>query len=264
MAGLIGDRPRAAMLLGLLRENRACSARELSFIAGVSATSASGHLHKLVEGGLLRVETKGRHRLYSLSGDPARRVMEALCAFVPGAGEPFVYAEARAIGFCRTCYGHLAGYVGVQIAEAMERHAFLVPSGASKQYNLTSDGSVWLDQLGIRATDLGDGRRKLAFRCHDWTERQYHVGGVLGSALLVRFCELGWVVRAPDSRRVDVTDAGRSELLRELHLELPTFDMLSPSGRPWQAPLQSSPASAGIDPEPGRWRGPAGRQEAPL
>lgn len=233
VAGLIGDRARAAMLLGLLREGRACSARELSFIGGVSATNASGHLHKLVEGGLLQVEIKGRNRFYSLSGEPARQVLESLCAFIPGAREPFVYAEARAIGFCRTCYDHLAGYVGVQIAEAMERHAFLVPSGSSKQYGVTSEGRAWFGHLGVSATDPGDSRRKLAFRCHDWTERQYHLGGVLGSALLDRLRDLGWVVRDPDSRRVDVTDAGRSGLLRELHLELPAFDMLSPSGRPW-------------------------------
>ena len=237
VAGLIGERPRAAMLLGLLRENRACSARELAFIAGVSPASASGHLHKLVEGGLLRVETRGRHRLYSLSGERARQVMEALCAFVPDAGAPFVYTQTRAIGFCRTCYDHLAGYVGVQIAEAMERRSFLVLSGASKQYDITSDGSTWLGRIGISTTGLGDGRRKLAFRCHDWTEQQYHIGGVLGSTLLNRFCELGWVVRDPDSRRVDVTDEGRKKLLSELHLELPTSDMVSPSGRPWSTHL---------------------------
>ena len=121
-----------------------------------------------------------------------------MCAFVPGAKEPFVYAEARAIGFCRTCYDHLAGYVGVQIAEAMERHALLVPSGSSKQYGVTSEGRAWFGHLGVSATDPGDSRRKLAFRCHDWTERQYHLGGVLGSALLERLRDLGWVVRDPE------------------------------------------------------------------
>src|SRR4051794_39397296 len=63
-AALIGDPVRALMLNALL-DGRALPAGELAFAAGVTPQTASSHLHKLLDGGLLEAEREGRHRYYA-------------------------------------------------------------------------------------------------------------------------------------------------------------------------------------------------------
>src|SRR5450755_1324327 len=79
VAELIGETGRAAILLALL-DGRARTAGELALVANISASSASGHLSKLVDGGLLVVQRSGRHRYYSLAGAQVAQAIEGLGA----------------------------------------------------------------------------------------------------------------------------------------------------------------------------------------
>ena len=79
VAELIGDAARSAILVALL-DGRARTAGELAFTANISAQSASGHLSKLQDGGLLTMRSAGRHRYYSLAGADVAHALEALGA----------------------------------------------------------------------------------------------------------------------------------------------------------------------------------------
>lgn len=71
----MGNRLARPMLLSLL-DGRALPAGELAFSANVAPQTASGHLARLVEGGLLSVENQGRHRYYRLAGPDVGTALE--------------------------------------------------------------------------------------------------------------------------------------------------------------------------------------------
>ena len=219
VAALIGEPARATMLMALLG-GRALPAGELAFSANVAPQTASGHLAKLVEGGLVAVETQGRHRYYRLAGPDVGTALEALGGLAPA---PRICdrlpAEIKAMRFARTCYNHLAGRLAVDIQVAMQQKGLLAPL-SEKQSELTDRGRAWLAEIARAEPASLSHRDGIARLCLDWTERQHHLGGPLGAALLNCLCEHKWVARMRDTRAVRVTVAGRAELGRRLGLAL--------------------------------------------
>ncbi len=204
VAALIGEPARATMLLALL-SGRALPAGELAFSANVAPQTASGHLAKLVEGGLLRVETQGRHRYYRLAGPDVGTALEALGGLAPAPRvRDRLPEEIRAIRYARTCYNHLAGRLAVDINLAMQSQG-LLEQIAEKQCELTDRGRAWLAEIAREDSANFSKRDGIARLCLDWTERQHHLGGPLGSTLLNILCELKWLVRIRDTRGVRLT-----------------------------------------------------------
>jgi DNA-binding transcriptional ArsR family regulator len=212
-AALIGDPVRAAMLRALA-DGRAQPAGALAWAAGVSAQVASNHLAKLIAGGLLSVETEGRHRYYRLASPEVGDAIEALgrlAAPVRSLEQPRT-PQARALRHARACYGHLAGQLGVAVAEALEAQDLLRPIGP-KAYAVTPAGLTWFANLGVEA---GGGAR----RCLDWTERRHHLAGPVGVRLMARLVDLGWIAHDKTSRAVRLTAAGAAGLRERLGLDL--------------------------------------------
>ncbi|MDA5109076.1 ArsR/SmtB family transcription factor [Brevibacillus thermoruber] len=215
-ASLIGDPSRAAMLLQLM-DGRALPAGELARRARISPQTASAHLGKLVAGGLLALETHGRHRYYRLRGPEVAQALEGLLILSPpGPVRSLRESEERkALRFARTCYDHLAGRVGVRLAEQLTHRGWLTrldaPSAAGK-WELTPAGEEALAAFGLDIPALRRSRRSFARPCLDWMERRHHLAGALGAALTARLFELGWLRRHPSSRAVILTEAGRTGL----------------------------------------------------
>jgi len=212
VAELIGEPARAAMLIALA-DGRALPAGELARAAGISAQSASGHLAKLVVGGLLAVWNEGRHRYYRMASPEVGHALEALGAIAtrpraPGAQRP---PETRALHHARLCYDHLAGRVGVELADAFERSGWIRIEG-EREYELGPQGESGFAALGLDAAALRQARRSFARRCLDWTERRPHLAGALGAALCARMLELEWLARLPKTRALRVTHRGAREL----------------------------------------------------
>lgn len=126
-------------------------------------------------------------------------------------------SSLKAFDYCRSCYGHLAGYVGVAITEAMEERDFLKKSKTS--YSITEQGWHWLSHFDVCQIGYGK-RRPLARRCLDGTERRPHLAGPIGSALLERMLEKDWFEKIESSRELIVTDNGRHALKKELGVVL--------------------------------------------
>jgi DNA-binding transcriptional ArsR family regulator len=206
-ANLLGDPGRAAILLSLM-DGLALPAGELASIANVAPQTASGHLARLMDGGLLSMERQGRHRYYRLSSSEVADAIEALLVLTArqGSGEkPVRKVTAGTLAHARTCYSHLAGWLGVQIAQELERRELLRPSGP-KIYTVTASGRAWFRSLGVATHDVAP------LRCLDWTERRHHLAGTLGCAMYRRFQELRWLAPMSGSRAVRVTLEGKSRL----------------------------------------------------
>jgi DNA-binding transcriptional ArsR family regulator len=214
-AALMADPARAAML-GALLGGTPLSAGELSHLAGVSPATASAHLARLLDGGLVAVTRQGRHRYYRLAGHEVATVLEALAQISPVRPVRSLRQsrEAVALAQARTCYDHLAGRAGVELLDALLRTGVLNGngSGAGVAYEVTARGAEKLAGFGVDVTQARQSRRRFAGACLDWTQRRPHLNGALGAAVTGRLLELGWIERGPSGRAVRVTGPGRDGL----------------------------------------------------
>jgi DNA-binding transcriptional ArsR family regulator len=213
-ASLIGEPTRAAILLALV-DGRALPAGELARAAGLSAPATSLHLAKLVGGGLLALRREGRHRYYRLASADVAHALEALGAIATARPPARSVLPGRArLRAARACYDHLAGAVAVALAESLEREHVL-RAADDRTYEVTREGARWFAAaLRIDVGELARGRRALARRCLDWTERRPHLAGALGAALLDRLVERRWVARTSGSRALRITALGRAEFAK--------------------------------------------------
>ncbi len=214
VAALIGDPTRAAILSALLG-GQSLPASELARRAHITAQTASTHLTKLVDGGLLQVRQNGRHRYFSLKNAEVARALEVLAIIAPPSPAPKrkESAEYRELCFARTCYDHLAGTLGVAMIQSFLQQGLLTQSDDS--YHLTLHGTDWLAAQGIDESALHKSRRHFTRTCLDWSERQDHLAGALGAALANWLFEQQWVKRVSGTRAVYLTDAGLIGLKRE-------------------------------------------------
>lgn len=211
VAALFAEPSRAAMLRALL-DGRALTAGELARVAGVSAATASEHLARLLDGGLVVVRRQGRHRYYELSGPPVADALESLSLISHDVPPRSLRqsTEARALAAGRTCYDHLAGRAGVELLDALLRTRVLV--SVDEEYEVTQTGTELLGSWGVDVVELRGDRRRFAGSCLDWTQRRSHLSGALGAAITSRLFELGWIARGQRRRSVVITDAGRAGL----------------------------------------------------
>ena len=220
-ADLLGDPGRAAILLRLM-SGIALPAGELAATANVAPQTASEHLAKLVEGRLLSVERQGRHRYYRLAGAEVADALEALLVLTarPRPARPGPTANRPATGtleHARTCYGHLAGWLGVRIADVLEERKFIKPVG-NRDFAVTSSGLDWFESLNVEIPSSISAQKKLARKCLDWTERRHHLSGMLGCALYKRFREVRWLVPVQNTRALRITVEGRVRLWELLRI----------------------------------------------
>lgn len=213
LGALLAEPARAGILLALV-DGSSRPAGELAALAGIGAATASEHLRRLVEGGLLVALAQGRHRYYRLADDRAAHIVEslALAAAPAPARAPRTDAATRR---ARTCYRHLAGRLGVALFEALRARGGLRIDGDA--IRLEESGNTWLRDAGLFDGTTADA--PLAGRaCVDWTERRFHLAGPLGDLLARRLFEADWLRRHRDSRALTIAPAGRRGL-RALGIE---------------------------------------------
>jgi DNA-binding transcriptional ArsR family regulator len=215
VAALMADPARAAML-GALLPGPPLSAGELSQVAGVSPATASAHLARLLDGGLVAVTKQGRHRYYRLAGHEVATVLEVIAQISPvkpvrGLRQS---REAARLAQARTCYDHLAGRAGVELLDALLRTGFLNGNGTgpSARYEVTRYGADKLAEFGVDVAQVRRSRRRFAGACLDWTQRRPHLNGALGAAVTGRLLQLGWIERGSSKRAIRVTDTGQDGL----------------------------------------------------
>jgi DNA-binding transcriptional ArsR family regulator len=230
VAALFADRTRARIITALV-DGRALPASVIAKECGVSASTASEHLARLVAGGVLRVEPSGRHRYYRLADAAVAAAVEALAVIAPQPPVTSLRESTRAAALrrARTCYDHLAGRLGVAVTAALlERGALVRQDGVGDTARAADDrlaapvrahpyvlGAAAGDVFGALGVDLDRlldrprSARPLLRFCVDWSEQRHHLAGALGAAVFEAVEAAGWVVPRRGGRAVEVTDAGR-------------------------------------------------------
>lgn len=219
ISALMCEPTRAKMLWNLL-DGRAYTASELSVVADTSPTSASNHLSKLLAAEIVKVEIQGRHRYYSLSSPEVAYAVEGLANLANNSSTKSIkkHPEQNGVKYCRTCYDHLAGFVGVKIVETLETKGYLTKS--KNIYLITEKGWEWFQLFNISKDDFNNKRRPVTRQCLDWSERRPHLAGQLGAEFLNKMLERKWFKKVEFSRELVTTSKGRQELYELLGVAL--------------------------------------------
>jgi DNA-binding transcriptional ArsR family regulator len=238
VASLLAEPARVRVLLALA-DGRALPASVLAAEAGVAPSTASGHLRRLAEAGLVHVEAHGRHRYHRLAGEDVARLLEALAERAPARPVRSLREDTRAHALrrARLCYDHVAGRLGVALMAALLDRGVLVGGdgafdpggdgddrlaapGRDVDYRLTDEGGDELRELGIDVDALVAGRRPLVRYCVDWSEQRHHLAGALGAALAHRMLDQRWVRRVDRGRALLLTEEGELALSERLGVVL--------------------------------------------
>lgn len=211
VAAAVGEPARAAMLAALM-DGRALTASELAEVAAITPQTASGHLARLASVGLIAAEKQGRHRYHRLASPEVARMIESVMQIAGGVTLALpprrTGPKDAALRQARTCYDHLAGALGVSIADALQSSGAVEIAGDAAA--VTEAGRAQMQALGILAPD-GNTRstRPVCRPCLDWSERRPHLAGVLGAAICSHALDHGWVRRRPGTRALEITPAGK-------------------------------------------------------
>lgn len=208
IASAIGEPARVRMLY-CLQDGRARTSTELAVIAGVSPSTASAHLNRLKSDRLIKVLVQGKHRYYSLENTNVASALEGLCLVAAGSNEKFVPSTPDRLREARTCYDHIAGRIGVLLHNNLRKLKWL---SGNDEYELTEFGKKEIEALGIDVESVRALRRRFAYPCLDWSERQPHLGGALAAAILKIALKRKWFEREVEGRELTVTRFGKREL----------------------------------------------------
>ncbi len=218
IAALAGDPARAGMLHALM-DGRALTASELARVAGIAPQTASGHLSRLVAARLLNVEKQGRHRYHRLASPAVAQMMESIMRVASEPKRLSVGPRDTGLRAARTCYDHLAGRLGVALADA------LVAGGHAELGNdaglVTDKGIRFLARLGVDVEALEQRSKRVLCRpCLDWSERRPHLAGAVGAALCAHSFDKNWIRRIEGTRAVAVTPRGQRVFREEFGVRL--------------------------------------------
>ncbi len=212
VATLAGDPARAGMLHALM-DGRALTATELARVAGITPQTASGHLSRLTVGGLITVEKQGRHRYHRLASPAVACMLESIMQVASDSAprrKVFVGPRDLALRHARTCYDHLAGHLGVALADAMVARGQI--ELASDAGVVTDAGLALFDRLGVALEPPRKNKARLLCRpCLDWSERRPHLAGVVGAALCRHCFNAGWIRHVEGSRAIAITVKGERQ-----------------------------------------------------
>jgi DNA-binding transcriptional ArsR family regulator len=229
IAALIGDRARARVLMTLL-DGRSLPSGVLATEAGVAASTMSEHLARLLDAGLVTAERQGRARYFRLAGPAVAHALEALARLAPP--EPVRSlrqgTRAHALRRARTCYNHLAGWLGVELMTALIECGLLTGGdghhhrdradadrlsapGRDITYRLSPRGRRALTDFGLDVDGVMRQRPTIRY-CIDWSEQRHHLAGPLGAALTSRLFELDWIRHTTQRRAVRLTNHGQRGL----------------------------------------------------
>ena len=211
VAAVLADPARARIVM-VLMDGRARTAKELAFLAGVSPSTASAHLARLSDIGLIAVTPQGRHRYHRLASPRIAGMVESISA-VAGAMPQAPVARLRGgagLRLARTCYDHLAGRLAVAIADSLqaEGHVLLDDDGGE----VTRSGRAFFAEHGFRIEPAASLRRVFCRACMDWSERRFHIAGHVGAVICTETVARGWLRRERDGRALAVTPEGRQGL----------------------------------------------------
>jgi DNA-binding transcriptional ArsR family regulator len=220
IAALVGDTARATALAALMG-GQALTVSELAALAGVVKSTMSEHLSRLERAGLVSSIAHRQFKYYRIASPRVAAMMESIKVVAaidcPPRHQP-KSAKDDALRIARTCYDHFAGRFGVALADALAARGFVELTEFGGEVTPAGVGFFRDQQIDI---DAGKSKRVFCRPCLDWSERRYHIAGLVGTSLCRTAFERGWVVRISGTRAISITAAGRRAFRNEFDFDIP-------------------------------------------
>jgi DNA-binding transcriptional ArsR family regulator len=218
IGALLGDPARTHMLTALM-SGQALTAGELAREACITPQTASSHLARLAEGGLIAPRKQGRCIYFVLASAEVAELMEQLAGLAAASGHRRTRPGPRdpAMRRARVCYDHLAGETGVAMLDGLIARGVIEDRGGA--LSLTKAGAGFVEDFGVTPDALRRGRRPVCKACLDWSERRSHLAGALGKAMLDQIFAKGWARRG-EGRVVTFSVPGLAAFERTFGLAL--------------------------------------------
>lgn len=212
IATIFSNKSRSIILTSLLGGARTTT--ELSKAANIKPQTATFHLNKMVAINLIKKEKLGKYSYYKIENEEVANLIETLMNL---SKEPTVKSlkesvRSDSIKFARLCFNHIGGKLGVSLLDKLLQlnFAYLI----EKNVILTNLGLSSLNSMGlIIPKESSNG-----FLCKDWSEKNYHLSGPLGSSLYNNLYDLNLISLKENSREILLTIKGKNFLKNELNL----------------------------------------------
>lgn len=214
---LIDHNPNPLLLFHKLSEGRAFTLVELAKASNLTQEEATHLINLIIQQGLLSIRSNRKRIYYFIPREEVRMIIQRIAnanGLTKAPNSPTV------MKYCRHCYAHLAGFVGVAIERALIKKGYLTRENKELTYEVTASGWEWFKELGIQEHDFIGSNRKLTKQCLDFSERKSHLGGRLGDALLTQLLSKEWVYHVPNSREIRLTTLGQRMLKKELDIDV--------------------------------------------
>ncbi len=142
-------------MVSALLDGRALTASELAIAARITPQTASTHLAKLTEAGLLSVVRSGRHRYFRLASPTVADMIDGIVAVALEKRRPRyrpLSRQALALSAARICYDHLAGRLSVDLTDAFVAREYVVLDDEAAE--ITTAGTRLFTEFGIELPTL--------------------------------------------------------------------------------------------------------------
>jgi DNA-binding transcriptional ArsR family regulator len=189
--------PARAQILCVLMEGRAYTNKELASHAGITAQTATVHLQHLQGAGLTSSLRSGRCIYHRIASEQVAQFLESAALLAP---DPILSTRAsKHLRSARSCYSHLAGHLGVSVADALRADGRVV--GQDEHWKLSESGKAWAQEIGLAPKPLKP--------CLDWTERRAHLAGPFANALMSWMFDQGIITRHGSGRGLILQDTAK-------------------------------------------------------
>lgn len=217
IAALIADSSRSVMLMNLLGGQR--TAGELAKAAEIKPQTATFHLNKMVDAGLITKTKYGKYSYFRLANEDIAQLLELLMKLSksPEIKSLNEYIHSEALRSARLCYDHIAGNLGTKLAEAFLKLGYIELH--NDIFFITELGIDRLVEISVINSSLKDLKGLQGPKCYDWSEKSYHMAGKLGKVVTRGLMELEWIKKSPENREVIITDQGKENLCKYFELQ---------------------------------------------
>lgn len=210
--------PISQNIIQILSKGMAITAIELAKAVKTNPELIYIQLDSMVKNEIIAVEIQGRRAYFKMTNsESAQSLIQNIQIKIP---EKIKSSSPKEVDFryCRSCYSHLAGKIGVMITSKFEEFNYITE--VDNIYEITQKGRLFFDQFHIDIIELQLKKKYFAKTCLDWSERKHHLGGLLGTAFLSKMLILGWMTKEQGSRNIQITPRGKLELKRLLNIDI--------------------------------------------
>ncbi|MFT8323995.1 MAG: helix-turn-helix transcriptional regulator [Lentilactobacillus hilgardii] len=207
---VIGN-PQRLTILVFLMDGRFHTVTEITKATNLKANTVSLYLSQFIKLSWLDNYFQGRWHYYRLSDPDIASLIEKILVISPKKklASFKLNQQEELLHEGRSCYSHLAGRLGVDLLKSMLNLNWI--QQVNSAFDLTDQGENELNNyLGINFSVKERKSPDFILPCLDWSERQFHLRGIVGKKILRTMLDQQWLYRPNQTRATALTNKGKA------------------------------------------------------